>query len=123
MKIEITPKDIRYKIQVGKGEFENMLGSLVIIKGHEIGVGPQKMKDGFIYVTLTDLRTGVALFKFKISAVDFALGSTRELAMGMYENKMNLLSEEHYDYIFKKADETLGNYVAAPAYEVLEVSK
>lgn len=119
MKIEIEPKDIKYKIQVGEGKFEDMAGSLVRIKGHEVGVGPM-MINGKFYVTMTDLRTGVRLYKFPFSGTEVALAATRELALELYEIRMNLLNEELYDYIFKKADESLDEYAKAPIYEELE---
>lgn len=122
MKIEIEPKDIKFKVQVKKGEFRDMIGSLVRIKNHEVGVGPRRAKEG-CYLTMTDLRTGVMLYKFPLNFIEVGLASTRELAMEMYEYQMNLLDEESYDYIFKKADETLDKYAAAPAYEVFEVTK
>lgn len=120
MKIEIGPKDIKFKIQVGVGKFEEMIGSLVKIKNHEVGIAPAIIKD-VIYVTMTDLRTGVRLYRFPFNGDELESGSTRETALILYKRKINLLNEELYDYIFKKADESLTDYVAAPAYEFLEV--
>ena len=119
MKIEIAPKDIKYKIQVSEGEFTDMAGSLVRIKGHEVGIAPVIIKN-VIYVTMTDLRTGVRLYKFPFNGDELESGSTRETALVLYKSKINLLSEEVYDYIFKMADDLLDKYTKAPAYEELE---